>query len=47
MNFNDYRRHDATATSHEREAQAQTLALAVRHAFIEYAAVSEIGRAHV
>ena len=35
------RRHDATATSHEREAQAQTLALAVRHAFIEYAAVSD------
>lgn len=34
------RRHDASASDHEREAQAQTLALAVRHAFIEYAAVS-------
>ena len=34
------RRHDASASAHERDAQAQALALAVRHAFIEYAAVS-------
>ncbi len=41
------RRHDALAGSHEREAQAQTLALAVRHAFIEYAAVSARHTLHV
>lgn len=34
------RRHEASAGSAEREAQAQLLALAVRHAFIEYAAVT-------
>ena len=41
------RRHEAEAGSAERDVQAQALALAVRHAFIEYAAVTARHALHV
>ena len=41
------RRHAAAAEHHDRDALAQTLALAVRHAFIDYAAASARRDLHV